>query len=106
MPAGSGARLQSGGFGRQPLRDPLGASNAQRIFKCLFLDIGLLQHFCGLAPADILAEKDLLKTWRGTLAEQFVGQELLAQRVGSEGPALLLVTGGAWQRRGGGLRVH
>ena len=59
---------------------PLGASTAQRIFKCLFLDIGLVQHFCGLAPADILAEKDLLKTWRGTLAEQFVGQELLAQR--------------------------
>ena len=67
---------------------PLGASTAPRVFKCLFLDIGLVQHLCGLTAADILAERNLLRTWRGALAEQFVGQEQLALRGGAEGDRL------------------
>ena len=63
---------------------PLGAGVADKVFKYLFLDIGMAQHLCGASPRDILQERDLLKTWRGALAKQFVGQELLAQRSGSE----------------------
>ena len=63
---------------------PLGAGVADKVFKYLFLDIGLVRYLCGAAASEILAERDLLKTWRGALAEQFVGQELLAQRGGSE----------------------
>ena len=63
---------------------PLGAGVADKVFKYLFLDIGMAQHLCGASPREILQERDLLKTWRGALAEQFVGQELLAQRGGSE----------------------
>lgn len=63
---------------------PLGAATTDKVFKYLFLDIGLMQHLAGVQAADILAERDLLKTWQGALAEQFVGQELLVQRNGSE----------------------
>ena len=51
--------------------------------KPLFLDLGLMQYHCGIHPSDILNEKDLLRVYKGALAEQFVGQELLAAE-GSE----------------------
>ncbi len=57
---------------------PLGAAASQRIIKPLFLDIGLMQHICGINPADVLNENDLSKIYKGALAEQFIGQELLA----------------------------
>lgn len=56
---------------------PLGADMSPRIFKTIFLDIGLLQHLCGIATPNLLSEKELLNLYRGALAEQFVGQELL-----------------------------
>ena len=37
-----------------------------------------MQHICGLNPGDILKEKKLLQIYNGALAEQFIGQELLA----------------------------
>jgi hypothetical protein len=63
---------------------PLGADASAKTFKALILDIGLMQHLCGIAPKDILAGENLLDVYRGALAEQFVGQELLAQAGGSE----------------------
>ncbi|MFH1970714.1 MAG: ATP-binding protein [Verrucomicrobiota bacterium] len=63
---------------------PLGASASDRVFKCVFADIGLMRHMCGLPAKDILAERDLLDTFRGALAEQFIGQQMLAERGGSE----------------------
>ena len=45
--------------------------------KFLFLDIGLVQRACNLS-LQLLFEKDLLLINDGALAEQFVGQELLA----------------------------
>lgn len=63
---------------------PLGVAASAKIFKCLFLDIGLMQHLCGGTQQDILDETDLTKVYQGALAEQFVGQELLVQREGSE----------------------
>lgn len=57
---------------------PLGASASERKFKALVLDIGLMQSLCGLSVNDQIFNKDLLSIYNGALAEQFVGQELLA----------------------------
>lgn len=46
-------------------------------FKVLFLDIGLVQHFLQIDPKLILNDH-LMQINRGAIAEQFVGQELLA----------------------------
>ena len=57
---------------------PLAASARQNKFKVCMLDIGLLQRLCQV-PVDIeMAQNDLLAMYRGQLAEQFVGQEMLA----------------------------
>ncbi|MDA3788256.1 MAG: ATP-binding protein [Desulfobacula sp.] len=57
---------------------PLNANVASKVMKPLFLDVGLMQYNCGIQPSDILKAKDLSNVYRGALAEQFVGQELLA----------------------------
>jgi predicted AAA+ superfamily ATPase len=55
---------------------PLSAEINYKKFKVVFLDIGLLSRFYKL---DVnFFEKDLILINNGTLAEQFVGQELLA----------------------------
>ncbi len=56
---------------------PLSVQRKRSRFKVLFLDIGLVQHFLQINPRHVL-EKNLLQINRGALAEQFVGQELLA----------------------------
>ncbi len=57
---------------------PLGASASLKKFKSLLVDIGLLQSLCGM-PVDMeFSRPDLLDIYQGALAEQFVGQELLA----------------------------
>lgn len=55
---------------------PLGSSLSNRL-KYLFLDVGLMQHICGI-EADILKQGEIIQINRGGVAEQFVGQELLA----------------------------
>ncbi|MBN1166347.1 MAG: ATP-binding protein [Methanospirillaceae archaeon] len=55
---------------------PLGAGKKNRM-KYIFLDIGLMQHICGI-EAEIVIKKDLMQINRGALAEQYVGQELLS----------------------------
>lgn len=55
--------------------------------KLLFLDIGLVQRACSLS-LELLFNKDLMLINDGALAEQFVGQELLAYR-GKEEPNAL-----------------
>ncbi|MES2504636.1 MAG: ATP-binding protein [Myxococcota bacterium] len=56
---------------------PLEAQVKENLFKLLFLDIGLLQNANQINPSAIF-EQDLLQINQGALAEQFVGQELLA----------------------------
>lgn len=58
---------------------PLAASANEAHFKVLFLDVGLLQAISGMY-ADTVREKDLTAVFRGAVAEQFVGQELIALR--------------------------
>ena len=63
---------------------PLGSGLNERFFKYVFVDIGLMRHLCGLSADVIFSEPDLLNTFRGSLAEQFIGQSLLAERGGCE----------------------
>jgi len=71
---------------------PLGATVSDKLFKTVFLDIGLMQYICGIPASKIITETNLLDIYRGALAEQFVGQELLLQG-GSENDKLYY-----WQR--------
>jgi predicted AAA+ superfamily ATPase len=57
---------------------PLEGHASETIFKALFLDVGLMQQLCGLKADLRVGTSDLLDTYRGAVAEQFVGQELLA----------------------------
>ena len=62
---------------------PLGASASVKVFKALMLDLGLMRYLCGM-PDDVeYARADLLAIYRGAMAEQFVGQEMLVSQQGS-----------------------
>jgi len=62
---------------------PLGASASAKIFKALLLDVGLMRFLSGM-PDDVeYARGDLLAVYRGAMAEQFVGQEMLVSQNGS-----------------------
>jgi len=65
-----------------PLAPPLGASANEKRFKALFVDIGLMQRACCVPVDREMNHDDLLDIYRGRLAEQFVGQELLATHDG------------------------
>ena len=56
---------------------PISAQVKQKKFKALFLDIGLVQHALKINP-EVILDTDVVQINRGALAEQFVGQELLA----------------------------
>lgn len=72
-----------------PMGLPLGAEADTSRFKCIFLDIGLGQRAAGVPASEILSQDDLLAAYSGRLAEQFVGQQLLAESSqASEGDAL------------------
>lgn len=65
---------------------PLAFESQQKIFKYLFVDMGLMQSLCGMEAQDVLQSKDLLNIYAGALCEQLVGQELLC-------------AGGSWQQK-------
>lgn len=56
---------------------PLRSEKNIKKFKLLYLDIGLLQNVMGIDPNYLQSEQSMLIN-RGALAEQFVGQEILA----------------------------
>jgi predicted AAA+ superfamily ATPase len=56
---------------------PLGAQINEQKIKINYLDVGLMQNACGL-PALLVTEEDIAQINKGGIAEQFVGQELLA----------------------------
>lgn len=62
---------------------PLGASANDKKFKAVMLDIGLMAHLNGMNIAQEYQKSDLLSVFRGAMAEQFVGQEILSA-TGSE----------------------
>ena len=65
---------------------PLGAETKDTIFKLLFLDIGLMQYQMGITKD--LFNSDLSLIHKGSLAEQIVGQELLAIQPSYQAPNL------------------
>ncbi len=66
---------------------PLSAHCNEKFFKILFLDVGLLQSSMGINKEIYLAE-NLLAVYKGLVAEQFAGQELLALKKHFEEPSL------------------
>ena len=59
----------------------------EKKFKLLFLDVGLMTRASRLA-AELWLDNNLLLVNRGNIAEQFVGQELLAYGTNIEAPQL------------------
>ena len=58
---------------------PLSALMSEKHFKIIFFDIGLANSTSQLSP-ELFLQKDLMLLNRGSQAEQFAGQELLAYR--------------------------
>lgn len=56
---------------------PLGAQVNDKIFKLLFLDVGLVSSACGLSLVDYEKEEDMVLVNQGKISEQFIGQHLL-----------------------------
>lgn len=56
---------------------PLRAEIKEKIFKLLFIDIGLMSSACGLNLLDFEKAADLQLVNQGKLSEQFIGQHLL-----------------------------
>jgi uncharacterized protein len=56
---------------------PLDATLNEKKFKLNFIDVGLVKR-CNQLDASLLLNEDIMLLNRGALAEQFVGQELLA----------------------------
>jgi predicted AAA+ superfamily ATPase len=61
-----------------PSGTPLGATASSKKFKSLFLDMGLMNVICGLQYNSEMLTDNLLKRYKGAMAEQFVGQELVS----------------------------
>jgi predicted AAA+ superfamily ATPase len=56
---------------------PLGAQTNEQKLKLNFLDVGLMQNACGL-EGELSMSGDFMRINAGSVAEQFVGQELIA----------------------------
>jgi predicted AAA+ superfamily ATPase len=67
---------------------PLEAESDGKSFKPLFLDLGLLSASLGLNPVEVSLAEDLLPLFKGAIAEQFAGQQLLYRKNAYEEPAL------------------
>jgi uncharacterized protein len=62
---------------------PLEAGASEKIFKTVFLDIGLLSNINGFSSDRNVPKNKMASAFNGKLAEQFVGQELRASRNGN-----------------------
>lgn len=56
---------------------PLEADKNPKKFKLIFLDVGLMQRSLGL-DTQLMFEKDIMAVNMGSVAEQYVGQQILA----------------------------
>jgi predicted AAA+ superfamily ATPase len=55
---------------------PLQADTEEKVYKLLFLDIGLMNAICGLDWSDISRMDEMKLINQGAIAEQFIGQHL------------------------------
>ena len=67
---------------------PLGAASDDRTYKLLFMDVGLMNHVCGLDGPSIDAMDAVRLVNEGGIAEQYVGQQLATFGAGEVAPAL------------------
>jgi predicted AAA+ superfamily ATPase len=56
---------------------PLAAEVSSKYFKVLFLDVGLMGSFLGLALPELMNTGDFTLFHQGAVSEQFIGQHLL-----------------------------
>jgi len=75
---------------------PLLSHCNEKVFKILFLDVGLLQNSMGINKETYMSD-NLLAVYKGSVAEQYVGQQLLALKKPFEEPSLFY-----WQREAKG----
>ncbi len=66
---------------------PFDASAKENFFKMLFLDVGLLHAINGIY-SETIKEKDLTVIFKGAVAEQFVGQEIISLKNNYTKPTL------------------
>lgn len=80
---------------------PLAAGMDDKIFKLQFVDVGLMNNLLGISWINLknMDERNLIN--EGTLAEQFVGQELLRLGGGKAAPELFY-----WLREGKGSNAE
>ena len=67
---------------------PLGADAGNHAGKLVFMDVGLMNHLCGLDLTDIEALDDTRLVNEGGVAEQYVGQQLASLSGGERPPEL------------------
>lgn len=72
------ARVISKVSSASPAGLPLKATARSKRFKAILVDIGLWQHLNEIDIAKEYLRADLLSIYQGAMAEQFVGQEILA----------------------------
>ncbi len=56
---------------------PLETQKNAKKFKLLFMDLGLMQRSLGI-DSQVMFDKDILSIHRGSMAEQYIGQQLIA----------------------------
>ena len=67
---------------------PIGAESDDRTYKLLFMDVGLMNHVCGLDGPSIDAMDAVRLVNEGGIAEQYVGQQLATFGAGEAAPGL------------------
>jgi uncharacterized protein len=72
------ARLFSKVRAASPAGSPLRASASEKKFKTVFLDIGLLSNLNGFYSDKTINKQKFSSEFNGKMAEQFIGQELIA----------------------------
>ncbi len=79
---------------------PLSATQIEKRYKLLFLDIGLVQASSHISP-ELLLNQDLMQINRGTLTEQFIGQHLITLQASNDRATLYY-----WQRDARGSQAE
>ena len=67
---------------------PLGADVDPRTYKLVFMDVGLMNHVCGIDTLTVEAMDAIRLVNEGGIAEQYVGQQLAAFGAGGQPPDL------------------
>ena len=67
---------------------PLGAGIDDRTYKLLFMDVGLMNHVCGVDGPTVDAMDEARLVNEGGIAEQYIGQELASLGGGERRPDL------------------